>query len=65
MTEKIKIDKALVGELMELTGLKTEQEVVDKALSEMVEGRRVQRKLLALHGKVKWDGNLGTMRRDR
>jgi Arc/MetJ family transcription regulator len=62
---KIEIDEAVVGELMEITGLKTQQEVVDKALKEMVDRRRVQRKLLELEGKIEWDGDLDAMRRNR
>ena len=63
--EKIEIDEAVVGELMEITGLKTQQEVVTKALSEMVDRRRVQRKILELEGKIEWDGDLDAMRRNR
>ena len=63
--EKIEIDEAVVSELMELTGLTTQQEIVTKALSEMAESRRIQRKLLELEGKIEWDGDLDAMRRNR
>ena len=63
--EKIEIDEAVVSELMELTGLTTRQAVVNKALSEMADRRRVQRKLLELEGKIEWDGDLDAMRRNR
>jgi Arc/MetJ family transcription regulator len=65
MAEPIEIDEAVVGELMELTGLKTREEVVAKALSEMVEGRRAQRKMMQLRGTIEWDGDLDAMRRQR
>ena len=59
------IDEGLVNAAMEISGLTTEQEVIEQALSDFVKFRRAQRKALALEGNVEWEGDLDLMRRDR
>lgn len=60
----IELDEELMNEAMQLTQMKTKKELVNYALKELV--RKVKRKnLLLLEGKVKWEGNLGEMRKSR
>lgn len=47
-----------------LSGVKKKVKVVDLALEEAVR-RREARKILDLAGKVTWEGDLKTMRKDR
>ena len=60
----IVLDEKLVRTGLRMTGLKTRRAVVDHALRELVR-REKQVGLLELKGKVRWDGNLGAMRRMR
>lgn len=46
---------------MKLTGLKTQRELIDYALKELVR-RKEQRSLLKLKGKFHWKGDLNDMR---
>jgi len=56
MRTNIVIDEALMAEARELTGLKTMKEVVNEALTELVQRRRVS-KLSDLKGKIRfYDG---------
>lgn len=60
----IELDAELVNEAMKLTQMKTKKELVNYALKELV--RKVKRKnLLSFEGKVRWEGNLDEMRKDR
>jgi Arc/MetJ family transcription regulator len=59
----IVLDKHLVDAGLRLTGLKTRRELVDLALRELVRHAR-QKKLLALKGRIDWDGDLDAMRTD-
>lgn len=60
----IELDEALVAQGLKLTRLKTKKALVHYALQEVV--RRKRRKgLLKLAGKVKWEGELGELRRSR
>lgn len=54
----------LVREAQQLAGVKTKVEIVNLALEEFVR-RREAKKILALAGKVRWEGDLKAMRRDR
>ena len=58
------MNEALVREGLKSTGLKTRRALVDHALKELVRRER-QTGLLALKGKVQWDGDLGAMRKIR
>jgi Arc/MetJ family transcription regulator len=57
----IVLDSRLVEAGLKATGLKTRRELVDYALRELLRHKQ-QRKLLALKGRVTWEGNLEDMR---
>lgn len=59
----IVLDTHLVDTGLRLTGIKTRRELVDRALRELVRHEQ-QKKLLALKGKIDWDGDLDAMRSD-
>lgn len=61
----IVIDEELVQQAMQMTGVKTKREAVDIALRRMVEKNTVYLKLRRLRGKLRWEGNLDEMRRNR
>lgn len=60
----IVIDQELMEEALALTGQKTRKDVVHYALQELVRRAR-QKELLALKGKICWDGDLSEMRETR
>ena len=60
----IELDEKLVKEGMRLFHKKTKKELVDFALREMIR-REKAKGILALEGKVKWEGNLREMRMSR
>lgn len=64
MRTNIVIDDDLMAEALRVTGLKTKKEVVEKALQTLVRIES-QKGILALRGKVHWEGDLDEMRRDR
>lgn len=53
-----------VRKAQRLTGMKKKVEVVNLALEELAR-RREARKILEWAGKVRWEGDLKAMRRDR
>lgn len=57
----IVLDKRLVENGLQMTGLKTRKELVDLALRELVRHHQ-QRKLLELQGTINWEGDLEDMR---
>jgi len=57
----IVLDENLIDEGLRLTGLKTQRELIDYALKELVR-RKEQKSLLELKGKFQWEGNLDEMR---
>ena len=61
MRTNIVLDTKLVEAGLRATGLKTRRELVDFALRELLRHKQ-QRRLLALKGKVKWEGDLVQMR---
>lgn len=61
MRTNIEIDDALMAEAMKASGAKTKREVVETALSELVE-RRARLEILDYRGKLPWDGDLDDMR---
>ena len=65
MRTNIEIDDDLMQEAMDVTGLKTKKETVDEALRALVGWRKAQRDMLALGGKIEWEGDLDQMRRNR
>jgi Arc/MetJ family transcription regulator len=64
MRTNIDIDDEIIHEAQQLLGTATKRETVDVALREVVaRSRRLD--LLALRGKVRWEGDLEQSRRDR
>ncbi|MCY3828378.1 MAG: type II toxin-antitoxin system VapB family antitoxin [Rhodospirillaceae bacterium] len=64
MRTNIDIDDDLMAEALEASGSKTKKAAVEEGLRLLVRTRR-QGRLRALRGKLRWDGNLDDMRRDR
>ena len=60
----IELDDKLVKQAMRLFGKKTKKELVNFALNELIRRERAKG-ILSLEGKVKWEGDLGEMRRGR
>ena len=60
----IVIDEKLMRAGMRATGLKTRRALVDYLLREFLR-REACKKILALEGKVHWEGDLAAMRRGR
>ncbi len=60
----IELDEKLVKEGRRLFKKKTKKELVNIALRDVVQ-REKAKGILALEGKVKWQGNLGEMRKSR
>jgi Arc/MetJ family transcription regulator len=60
----IVIDEKLVVAGLKATGLKTQRELVDHALRELLR-RAAQRKVLELKGRIHWEGDIAAMRRGR
>ena len=58
------LDYDLVAEARELTGITTIRQMIDHALRELVRHKR-QREILALRGRVDWEGDLDEMRSGR
>ncbi|GHB40824.1 type II toxin-antitoxin system VapB family antitoxin [Mongoliitalea lutea] len=63
MLTKIEIDENLIFKAMELTGLKTKEETIEEALK-LIINLSLQKEIRDLKGKLKWEGDLETMRRD-
>lgn len=60
----VELDERLVKEGMKLFGQKTKKDLVNFALKEIIR-REKAKGILSFEGKVKWDGNLRAMRRNR
>jgi Arc/MetJ family transcription regulator len=60
----IVLDETLVTEGLKLTGLKTQRDLVNHALVQLIRRER-QLGLLNLKGHVSWDGDLARMRKGR
>lgn len=60
----IELDERLVKEGMRLFKKKTKKELVNFALREIIR-REKAKGILALEGKVKWEGDLREMRKNR
>jgi len=58
------LDEELVETAKELTGTRFTKDVVDLALRRLVRNLR-RRRILQLAGKVRWEGDLSSMRRGR
>ncbi len=60
----IVIDDALMKRAMRAAGAKTKREAVERSLELMVRLKR-QAEMRRLRGKLRWEGDLKAMRRDR
>lgn len=60
----IVIDEELMARAKELTGLATMRAVVDEALRTLV-GLKEQEAVRGLRGRLRWEGDLDELRRDR
>ena len=63
MRTNIVIDDELMQEVLEKTGIKTKREAVEKGLKLLLK-MKSQQQILALRGKIHWEGDLDEMRRD-
>ena len=63
MRTNIDIDDALMAAAMKASNLRTKRETVEAGLRLLVRLER-QRAARAYRGKLKWEGDLGRMRRD-
>ncbi|MEG5046651.1 type II toxin-antitoxin system VapB family antitoxin [Microcoleus sp. B4-C1] len=57
----IEIDNSLITNALQATGLTAQEEVVELALSLLIQMKN-QQNLRALRGKLAWDGDLDRMR---
>jgi Arc/MetJ family transcription regulator len=64
MRTNIDIDDELMAAAMKAAGTKTKKETVEEALRDYVRRRAGIAALMALQGKVEWEGDLDAMRRD-
>ena len=64
MRTNIVIDDELINETMTLSRLKTKKAVVETGLRLLVQIKK-QERIKNLRGKLKWDGDLDSMRSDQ
>ena len=64
MRTNIVINDRLIKEGLDITGLKTKKDLINFALEELIR-RKEMYEILSLKGKIKWEGNLEKMRKDR
>jgi Arc/MetJ family transcription regulator len=64
MRTNIVIDDALMEQAMQASGLKSKRATVEAALRLLIQ-IKAQTGIRRLRGKVKWEGDLDTMRSDR
>lgn len=60
----IVLDESLIDEGLQLTGLPSQRALVDHALRELVKRKR-RKNILRHSGRVKWEGDLDSMREMR
>ena len=63
MRTNIVIDDQLIADAQQLAGLRTKREAVEAGLRLLVQIKR-QERLRTYRGKLRWEGDLDTMRRD-
>jgi Arc/MetJ family transcription regulator len=61
----IVLDDALIAKAMRITGARTKREAVDVALRSLIEQRQTYARLRSLRGRLRWQGNVRELRRDR
>lgn len=64
MRTNIVIDDQLMADAMRVTGLKTKKETVEAGLRALLRLEQ-QAEIRKYRGKLKWEGNLQEMRRDK
>ena len=64
MRTTIVIDDKLMAQAMKSGGFKTKRDAVEAGLNKLVSANRYQ-KMIALYGKVEWQGDLEQMRLDQ
>ena len=64
MRTNVDIDDELIEEVKREFNLKTKREAIHLALKEVLK-MKSRRKILDLRGKVKWEGDLNEMRKNR
>ena len=64
MKTHIELDDAVLEEVLKLGGFVTKRAAVNTALAEFANLLK-RRELLAMRGKIPWEGNLDEMRADR
>ena len=64
MRTNIVIDDQLMQDTLRATGLKTKREVVEQGLRTLLRLSK-QSEIRRLRGKLRWQGDLDAMRRDR
>lgn len=60
----VDIEDKMLKKAQELTGISKKVDIVNLALRKLVEQKEIE-KILALKGKIKWEGNLEEMRKGR
>jgi Arc/MetJ family transcription regulator len=63
MRTNIVIDEELMQQVLKLTGLKTKREAVEQGLKALLRLKQ-QEQIRNYRGKLHWEGDLDTMRRD-
>ena len=63
MKVEVNVDERLVESALQLSGLGTQNEVIEQALKSFVQLLR-QENIKALRGNLLWEGDLGEMRSD-
>ena len=63
MRTNIVIDDELMKQVLKLSGLKTKREAVEAGLKTLLRLKR-QEQIRDYRGKLRWEGDLGAMRRD-
>jgi Arc/MetJ family transcription regulator len=63
MRTNIVIDPKLMGEALKLSGASTKRQVVEDSLRLLIQVKR-QERIRKARGKLKWTGDLDSMRRD-
>lgn len=64
MRTNIVIDDQLITDVQKITGIKTKKDAVEEGLKLLLRLKR-QEKVRSRRGKLKWTGNLETMRLDK
>lgn len=64
MRTNIEIDDKLMADALKASGARTKREAVELGLKTLLQLNR-QSELRKLRGKVKWEGDLDAMRRDK